>query len=703
MAVEIDLLNSNSTTNITTNFERVAEALQDVVGRSGSLPNQMNSDLDMNSNDLLNIRTLDVDALLIDGVAVVPSDLGAFPPNSVGAAQIIDGSVGNDELANGAVESDNVTNDAQELALLHYKLTGEYSPEMYGTIGVNAAGDTAAWVALAAAANADGGVVRITCFSDEYLIAGSTINFEEIDSLYINRKKAVFRQQTAFSKNIQITDCGDVEVEGGVSYGYANIEILAAQTPSEYDGALSTYNGVADIFCLNAINAYVHHVVGRNHAGGCLVVLGSRDTTNVSDNNIKGIGYPYIDPIGDGNQGNNSDFGIMSYPTANYPVALGWNVEYIFNNNRIWDHAFCVQVVQSKTLHMHGNTFGPSPGQHNVYAIECDGINLTDNIFMDSRQQGFKMQLENYSGLYIGTQWATGVDYEVDDQVRYQGNLYDCITAHTSGGSFDAAKFEASPLTNRNGGIISNNIFLRNGEGIGFIPASPVDGRMIYVRGLEISNNKFVDCVNSSIYGFRLVDSKIVDNHSIGSIYAMYLTDFSGDFSGNTIKGSTLNGLLATIAYDTTVTNNTFIDCGLSGTDNASRSPILIAGIDSVTGLPFPDATPFAFFRNNGIIFTTGDGAGDYLMYSTDTRIDWTIESTYGTATTKLFRIDGDLIYQFRNHFPGYFNTAQNPPDYTTSNGSTTRTYDASAADLSATKNVLYTLINDLIALKVLK
>lgn len=67
MAVEISLLNSNSVDNINTNFERVAAALVDTVGRSGNTPNQMNTDLDMNGNDILNIQTLQVQDLTIDG------------------------------------------------------------------------------------------------------------------------------------------------------------------------------------------------------------------------------------------------------------------------------------------------------------------------------------------------------------------------------------------------------------------------------------------------------------------------------------------------------------------------------------------------------------------------------------------------------------------------------------------------------------
>lgn len=54
MAVDITLLPSTNLGNISTNFQRVATALEDVVGRSGDLPNQMNADLDLNGNQILN-------------------------------------------------------------------------------------------------------------------------------------------------------------------------------------------------------------------------------------------------------------------------------------------------------------------------------------------------------------------------------------------------------------------------------------------------------------------------------------------------------------------------------------------------------------------------------------------------------------------------------------------------------------------------
>lgn len=67
MATNLSLLNATSTNNINTNFQRVAAALANTLGRDGSTPNQMNADLDLNSNDLLNVNILEAEDIRVDG------------------------------------------------------------------------------------------------------------------------------------------------------------------------------------------------------------------------------------------------------------------------------------------------------------------------------------------------------------------------------------------------------------------------------------------------------------------------------------------------------------------------------------------------------------------------------------------------------------------------------------------------------------
>lgn len=70
MAVDVTYLNANNINNINNNFERTRAALQETLGRSGSSPNHMNADLDMNENDILNVDSLDANTITIGGLPI---------------------------------------------------------------------------------------------------------------------------------------------------------------------------------------------------------------------------------------------------------------------------------------------------------------------------------------------------------------------------------------------------------------------------------------------------------------------------------------------------------------------------------------------------------------------------------------------------------------------------------------------------------
>lgn len=53
------------------NFDRIEEAIENTVSRDGSLPNQMEADLDLNGNDLLGVENLRVESLFVNNVDVV--------------------------------------------------------------------------------------------------------------------------------------------------------------------------------------------------------------------------------------------------------------------------------------------------------------------------------------------------------------------------------------------------------------------------------------------------------------------------------------------------------------------------------------------------------------------------------------------------------------------------------------------------------
>lgn len=83
MAIDVSLKEVKSgynTNTINDNFNTIASALSDALSRSGTTPNQMLADLDMNSFDVVNARAVKASAFVLNGEAIVPSDLvsGAF-------------------------------------------------------------------------------------------------------------------------------------------------------------------------------------------------------------------------------------------------------------------------------------------------------------------------------------------------------------------------------------------------------------------------------------------------------------------------------------------------------------------------------------------------------------------------------------------------------------------------------------------------
>jgi hypothetical protein len=110
---------------------------------------------------------------------------------------------------------------------------------------------------------------------------------------------------------------------------------------------------------------------------------------------------------------------------------------------------------------------------------------------------------------------------------------------------------------------------------------------------------------------------------------------------------------------------------------------------------------PRVFFGENAFMHyvktgnaDTADALGDFLVLSTDAACVWEIEGTHGTPTSKLFRIDGSVGYQHRNHFAGFFNTAQDLPLWTL-DFSNTRTINGSST-ASNVRDAVATLASEL-------
>ena len=71
------LTNSSGVNAINSNWDAIQEAFSNTLSRDGSTPNSMSADLDLNGNALLNVGTIDVENLTLDGQTI--TDLASVP------------------------------------------------------------------------------------------------------------------------------------------------------------------------------------------------------------------------------------------------------------------------------------------------------------------------------------------------------------------------------------------------------------------------------------------------------------------------------------------------------------------------------------------------------------------------------------------------------------------------------------------------
>lgn len=64
---------------INTNYTRITTAIENTLSRDGTTPNQMGADIDLNSNDLLNVSTLDVDSIIVNGQLISVDSFTTIP------------------------------------------------------------------------------------------------------------------------------------------------------------------------------------------------------------------------------------------------------------------------------------------------------------------------------------------------------------------------------------------------------------------------------------------------------------------------------------------------------------------------------------------------------------------------------------------------------------------------------------------------
>lgn len=569
------------------------------------------------------------------------------------------------------------------------------TPEMFGRIGVDAAGDTAAWEALVSVANARGGKIKVLINGDLELLGTATASdsqtFTNFTSLWIKGNDSEVYQHSRLSRTFKFISTGKAKVSGVTFVGYAEQQIDAAETPDEIDFDSSSGNAVAAIYAENLQELDLKWITTRNHAGRdihCNGVLRLKGR----DLDLVGLGPVYNNPIGDGHQGNGEDAAIYHIPKIdNIPglyydpvTTTAWRQTLDVCNSSIKWHSFGIRTILNKSITLHGNQFGETPGQHHVYDTDSDGHDIVGNVFESARQSGYKMQYENLAGFNYGKPWQASTAYVAGDVVRAFSIAWECVTPHTSGGSFSSTNWKQHSRVIRRGGVWTGNQFKNCGTGIGIIESSGVAARNVWSEGYVISGNFFENCKDGAMYIDRLWKALVTGNNVQGGNYGIFGRNFSGSVTKNAFWTQIKNSIALSISKTSDIRGNVFANYGETGGPDDERVAVLLYAPNGATEPPARSNAPRVFYGDNGHLHMqmdstteTYDAPGAWLFLFADSRLWAEVTGTWGTATSRLGRVDGTLGYTFTNHFSGYYNPAQNEPTWALSNWVTQWNYDA--------------------------
>lgn len=134
-----------TTDSLNNNFAAIEAALDACLSRTGETPNSMSVDLDMNSNNIINLNSLSVDTLFVDGEEV---------PSLPQIQQLL-------EDAEAAATAAEVAQAAAEAAAIAAKQIGQVAAYAMGTAPLG-------WLVC------DGTAVSRTTYADLYSVIGDT-------------------------------------------------------------------------------------------------------------------------------------------------------------------------------------------------------------------------------------------------------------------------------------------------------------------------------------------------------------------------------------------------------------------------------------------------------------------------------------------------------------------------------------------------
>lgn len=154
----------SSTITLNSNFTALRDAFDNTLSLDGSTPNAMQAELDLANNNIINVSTLEADALLLNGVPITPSNAAgaAFQNITVFGSNLID--------------DQNASEARTTLGLATVAATGSYTDLINTpTLGTAAATNSTAYATAAQGSLADTSVqVTDTLLTSDWQAGTST-------------------------------------------------------------------------------------------------------------------------------------------------------------------------------------------------------------------------------------------------------------------------------------------------------------------------------------------------------------------------------------------------------------------------------------------------------------------------------------------------------------------------------------------------
>jgi hypothetical protein len=354
MAVTFDREQVNSGYNlskINTNFQRIEEALEDAISRSGENPNTMEADLDLNNNDLLNGGVGNFTNIFVDGVDV--HDLtGTQGPQ------------------------------------------GEQGPPGADGLGVPAGGTTGQ--VLKKASNADNDTVWAT---DAEGIGGST---GSTDNRLLRSDGT--GGATLQSSAITVDDSGNMSGVGTIN-GYTPREVLTANRTyyirsdgSDSNTGLANTSGGAFLTVQKAIDtAYGLDLNGFN----VMISVGAGTYTGANTISSPWVGKGSVSVVGAGSTT------IISTTGASCFRAEGFGVTITLQNMKLQTttSGVCIQTIRGAVIRWSGIEFGVCAGFHVEAVGQSQAYAFGD--YTISGGAVAHLHANNYSSITVAGQTVT--------------------------------------------------------------------------------------------------------------------------------------------------------------------------------------------------------------------------------------------------------------------------------------------------------